>query len=185
MVTMTGGEIDAMARELAGRRVENVRYYMLPVYGLTEVPSWDRQVAHATDYGIDLVTPDGTMGITWASYGEYGYGLRIVRGPVLTMLSHAEFWCVADELPWGAVRGERITRAQVHWLDVRWGDKDTSGPVALSLRFPDSIGIVIVCGSWTKPQEAVFPTGDDIVVLWQPETLPVLAPFLPADLVGL
>jgi len=180
---MTGGEIEATARELTGRQVDDARYYMLPC-GMTDRPRWDRHMAHVTDYGIDLVTPDGTMGITWASYGEYGYGLHLVRGPVLTALSHAEFCSVTHEPPWGAVRGERITRAQIHWLDVTWGEQETSGPVALSLRFAESIGIVIVCGSWTETQEPVFPTGDDIVVLWQPETLPVLAPFLPADLLG-
>jgi hypothetical protein len=78
-----------------------------------------------------------------------------------------------------------FTRAQVHWLDVRWEERETAGPVALSLRFAKSIGIVIVCGSWTVPREPIFPTGDDIVILWQPETLPVLAPCLPADLLGL
>jgi hypothetical protein len=179
MVTMTGEEIGAAARELIGRQVDNVRYYMLP-YGTTD--GWDRQVAHATDYGIDLVTPDGTTGITWSKYGEYGYGLRLVHGPLLTVLRHAEFCSVTDEPPWGVVRGERITRAQVHWLDVTWGEQETSGPVALSVRFADSIGIVIVCGSWADPQGSVFPTGDDIVVLWQPETLPVLTPYLPGDL---
>lgn len=180
---MTGGEIEAAARELTGRQVDNVRYYMLP-YGMTDRPRWDRQVAHATDYGIDLVTPEGTTGITWTAYGEYGYGLRLVRGPLVTVRSHAEFCSVTDEPPWGAVRGERITRAQVHWLDVTWGGQETRGPVALSLRFAESIGILIVCGSWTEPHEPVFPTGDDIVVLWQPGTLPVLAPFLEDDLLG-
>ena len=100
------------------------------------------------------------------------------------MLSHAEFCSVTDEPPWAAVRGERIIRARVHWLDVTWGEQETSGPVALSLRFAESIGVVIVCGSWTEAREPVFPTGDDIVVLWQPETLPVLAPFLPTGLLG-
>src|ERR1700722_1082472 len=180
---MTGGEIEAATRELTGRQVDNVRYYMLP-YGTPDGPRWDRQVAHATDYRLDLVTPDGTMGITWSSCGDYGYGLQLVHGPVLTTLSHAEFCTVTDEPPWAAVRGERITRAQVHWLDVTWGERETSGPVALSVWFADSIGIVIVCGSWTEPREPVFPTGDDIVVLWQPETLPVLTPFLPAELLG-
>jgi hypothetical protein len=76
---MTSEELDAMARELTGRQVENVRYYMLPIYGMTEIPSWDQQVAHATDYGIDLVTPE----------------------------SNAEFCCVTDELPWGGTAGAR------------------------------------------------------------------------------
>jgi hypothetical protein len=133
--------------------------------------------------GTIPVTPDRTMGITCSSSGEYGYGLRLVHGPVLTVLSHAEFCSVTDEPPWAAVRGERIIRARVHWLDVTWGEQETSGPVALSLRFAESIGVVIVCGSWTEAREPAFPTGDDIVVLWQPKTLPVLAPF-PTGLLG-
>jgi hypothetical protein len=50
--------------------------------------------------------------------------------------------------------------------------------VALILRSA-AASIVIACGSWSGPQEPLFPTGDDIVVvLRQPGTLPVLAPFL-------
>jgi hypothetical protein len=60
---------------------------------------------------------------------------------------------------------------------VTWGEQQTTGPVALILRFAAAI-IVIACGSWSGPQEPLFPTGDDIVVLWQPRPLPALAPFL-------
>jgi hypothetical protein len=182
-VATTGEEIEAAAKDLAGRRVDDVRYYTMP-YGMADTPAWDRGVAHVTDYGIDLVTSDGTTGITWTQYGEFGYGLRLARGPLLAGLDRAEFWAVAEEPPWGAVLGECITEARVHWLDVTWGERETTGPVALSLRFTGSISIAIVCGSWSGPEQSMFPTGDDIVVLWQPEIFPVLAPFLPSDLLS-
>jgi hypothetical protein len=178
-----GADVDAVARELVGRPVDDVRYYTVP-YGLTDRPAWDEGVAHVAEYGLDVAAPDGTTGITWAQYGQFGYGLQLVRGPVLTELAQAGSCSVAGEPPWSAVLGERITAARVHWLDVTWGQEETTGPVALSLRIADSISIVLACGSWRGPQEPVFPTGDDIVVLWQPGTLRVLAPYLPDDLLG-
>jgi hypothetical protein len=182
-VDETAAGVEAAARELVGRTVDDVRYYTLP-YGLTDKPAWDEGVAHVAEYGLDLVTHSGTTGITWAPYGQFGYGLQLARGPVLTDLAPAGFCSVAGEPPWSAVLGERITAARVHWLAVTWGQEETTGPVALSLRIADSTGIVLACGSWRGPQEPLFPTGDDIVILWQPGTLPVLAPHLPGDLLG-
>jgi hypothetical protein len=63
-------------------------------------------------------------------------------------------------------------------------ERETTGPAAVALRFSGGISIAVVCGSWNGPDRPVFPTGDDIVVLWQPGTLPGLAPFLPGDLLG-
>jgi hypothetical protein len=182
-VGVASGEIERIARELAGRHVDDVRYYTLP-YGMTDRPAWDRGVAHAVDYGMDLVLPGDTIGVTWRQYGEYGYGLHLVRGPLLTALSRAEFCSVSDEPPWEAVLGQPIARTQIHWLDVTWGSQETVGPAALSLHFAGSTSIVLVCGSWTGADQAVFPTGDDIVVVWQPGLLPVLAPFLRSALPG-
>lgn len=182
-VAMTVGEIEATARELAGRQVDNVRYYYTP-YGRTDEPTWDSGMAHALDYGIDLITPSGTIGITWSPYGQFGYGLDLVHGPLLPELSHAEFCSAAGEPPWAAILHEPITATRIHWLDVTWGTQDTTGPVAISLQFADSISIVLICGSWNEADKTVLPTGDDIVVVWQPELLPVIAPFLSADLPG-
>jgi hypothetical protein len=50
-----------MARELAGRCLVVVRYYSLP-YGMTDKPTWDRDVARVADYGISLVTANGRDG---------------------------------------------------------------------------------------------------------------------------
>lgn len=182
-VDEAGADVEAAAGELVGRPVDDVRYYTMPL-GMLDKPAWDLDVAHVAEYGVDLVTPGGTTGITWTQYGHFGYGLQLVRGPVLTELDRAEFCSVAGEQPWSAVIGERITAARVHWLSVTWGQEETTGPVALSLRVADSISIVLVCGSWSGPREPLFPTGDDIVVLWQPGTLPVLAPYLPGDVLG-
>ena len=139
-------------------------------------------MAHVTDYGIDLVTPDGTTGITWTQYGNFGYGLQHARGPLLARLDRAEFWPVAEEPPWGAVLGERITEAQIYWLERHWETGKPLVPWLYLCGSPGSVSIAVVCGSWSRPHQPVFPTGDDIVVLWQPEVLPVLAPFLPTDL---
>lgn len=182
-VTEAGPDVEAAAGELVGRTVDDVRYYTMP-YGMPDEPTWDWDVAHVAEYGVDLATPGGTTGITWTQYGQFGYGLQFVRGPVLIELARAEVRSVSGEPPWSAVQGKRITAARVHWLGVTWGQEETVGPVALSLRIADSISIVLACGSWNGPQEPVFPTGDDIVILWQPGTLPVLAPHLPDGLLG-
>ena len=182
-MAVTREEIGAAARELTGRQVNGVRYYTLP-YGMTDRPAWDRGVAHAVDYGIDLITPAGTTGITWSPYGQLGYGLQLVDGPLLPGLSHTEFCSVAGEPPWSAVLQAPITATTIHWLDVTWGTQGATCPVALSLRFEDSVSIVLICGSWNDADNTVFPTGDDIVVVWQPALLPVIAPFLSADLLG-
>ncbi len=181
MMAAYGAEIEAAAWELAGRRLDGVRYYTAP-HGTTDKPAWDEDVAHVADYGIDLVTPDGITGITWELYGEFGYGLKLGNGPLLNELARAEFCSVAAQPPWAAVLGKRITEARVHWLDMTWGGRETTGPAALTLRFDGSTGIMVVCGSWRGPQEPVLPTGDDIVVLWQPEALSALAPYLPGGL---
>jgi hypothetical protein len=39
---------------------------------MMDKPTWDRDVAHVADYGIDLVTAKGATGITWAAYGNSG-----------------------------------------------------------------------------------------------------------------
>jgi hypothetical protein len=35
-----------------------------------------------------------------------------------------------------------------------------------------------VCGSWDGDAKPVFPTGKDIVVIWERESIPIVAPFL-------
>jgi hypothetical protein len=75
-VARAGEEIEAAATDLAGLRVDDVRYYTLP-YGMADEPAWDHGMAHVADYGIDLVTPADTTGITWTQYGAFGYGLRL------------------------------------------------------------------------------------------------------------
>jgi hypothetical protein len=87
-------EIEVIARELAGRCLDDVRYYSLP-YGMTDKPTWDRDVAHVAGYGIDLVTAKGATGITRAAYGNSGYGLQLSRSPLLARLTRAEFCSAA------------------------------------------------------------------------------------------
>jgi hypothetical protein len=44
---------------------------------MTDKPAWDEDVAHVADYGLELVTPDGTTGITWALHGSSGTGCSL------------------------------------------------------------------------------------------------------------
>jgi hypothetical protein len=140
---------------------------------MTDKPTWDRDVAHVADYRIDLVTAKGATGITRAAYGNSGYGLQLSRSTYLTRLTRAEFCSAAGEQPCDAALGQAIAEAGVRGLDVTWGEQETTRPVALILRFAAAASIVIACGSWSGPQEPLFPTGDDIYA-GRRQTLPVL-----------
>ena len=148
---------------------------------MTETPSWDHGDAHATDYGLDLVTDQGTVGITWTQYGNFGYGLKVIDEPLVAILLRAEFTSVDHELPWSAATDSRITSAAIHRIDWTMGPETYRGPTALTLGFAGPLAIALVCGSWRGLEESVFPTGDDIVVVWKPETVPVLLPYLDQD----
>jgi hypothetical protein len=52
-VDKTVADVEAAARELVGRRVDEVRYYTLP-YGPTDKPGWDEGVAHVVECGADM-----------------------------------------------------------------------------------------------------------------------------------
>jgi hypothetical protein len=183
-VELVGGEVEAAAAGLVGRRLDRVRYYTLP-YGMTESPSWDHRDAHATDYGLDLITDQGIVGITWIQYGNFGYGLRILAEPLVSVLHRAEFTSVDHELPWSAIAGSPVTSAVVHRIEWTMGAETYRGPMALTLGFADALAIVLACGSWRGTEESVFPTGDDIVVVWKPETAAVLLPYFDQDALGL
>jgi hypothetical protein len=179
-----GVAVESAARQLVGRHLSQVRYYTLP-YGMTETPAWDFDVAHSADYGLDLVTAEGTTGVTWTQYDDFGYGLVLVDGPIVTELSQAQFSTVERYQPWRAVVGEKITASKVHWFESAIEGRELiTAPIALTLRMADSVSIALVCGSWNGPGKAIFPTGDDVVVLWKPETIPKLVPYLDAHLLG-
>ena len=85
--------------------------------------------------------------------------------------------------PWEAVVGEQITGFHVDWFESGIeGQELLTAPTALTLRFADSVSIAVVCGSWNGAERAVFPTSNDVVILWRSETLPVLVPYLVANL---
>jgi hypothetical protein len=80
-----GASLDSRAGSLIGQRLLRVRYYTLP-YGMTRTPAFDFDAAHVADYGIDLVTEQATVGVTWTGYGTRGYGLDLRGGPLITEL---------------------------------------------------------------------------------------------------
>ena len=166
---------------MSGLRLRAVRYYDIP-YGRTDEPAWDFDVAHVTSYGLDIVGDESTTGITWTQYGSFGHGLRLVEKPVVTTLLRGEFTDVSGFEPWDGVVGDVITSVQVHRVDMTVGGTEFTGPTALHVRFANGRPIALVCGTWNGPDKEIFPTGDDIVVVWKATAVPVLTPYLPGDL---
>jgi hypothetical protein len=123
MVAANGAEIEAAAGELAGRRLDGVRYYTTP---------------QGHDGQAGLGRGRGARGRLRARAGhagrhdrdhlgaarEFVYGLQLGSGPLLNELARGEFCSVAAQAPWAAVLGKRITKARVHWLDVTWGSRE-------------------------------------------------------------
>lgn len=182
-MTTVGEAVQAGAQAMIGMRLRSVRYYDIP-YGMTETPGWDFEVAHVTAYGLDFVSDERTTGITWTQYGDFGHGLRLVDQPVVTTLLRGEFTEVSGVEPWDRITGNKVTSVEVHWIDMTVGGTEFIGPNALTLRFANNRALVLVCGTWNGPDKEIFPTGNDIVIIWKPGIVPVLAPYLPSDLLN-
>jgi hypothetical protein len=180
-MAIVGEEVEPAARALIGRTLEGVRYYSLP-YGMTDRPNWDHEVAHVADYGVDLIASGTTTGLTWVQYGNFGYGLRVLNEPVLSTVRRGEFASVDESEPWTDRIGAEIASVEVHWFVVTVGDTEITAPTALSLRFRNVAPIALICVSWNGSEGSVFPTGDDIVVVWKPETVHTLVPYLDSRL---
>lgn len=165
-------------QSLVGMRLEAVRYYTLP-YGLQDRPAWDFGDAHAVDYGVGLVGPGRTKGITWTPYGNWGYGIDVVDGPILASLTRGEFSAVTDEQPWADVCGTTIVDARLHWFEERAQHDSAQIPCGLTIRFDNQHTVGLVAASWNERDASAFPTGDDIVIIWTPTAARTLTPFLP------
>jgi hypothetical protein len=163
---------------LNGAHLAEVRYYEIP-FGLSDTRPWERELAHLLDYGVDLVTDRGTFGITSISQEIVGYRIDCIPGPVLdardneVQVSHVEY-----HEPWAALVGSTIESVEVHQLSVAPAEKTGTFPTALSLTFASGVVVSLISGSWDGNEKPIFPTGDDIVVVWKSESLSTLAPFL-------
>jgi hypothetical protein len=168
---------------LPGQRLEAVRYYELR--SSTGGDSWDRACAHRLDYGVDLVTERGCYGVIWAN-DIVTHNLTVVGHSLIDEdLLAACFQRVDDRPPWAGVIGTPITQATVHYHDLRYGDEEPIDfPFALRLRFAAETTVLMVAGCWTGPRDPILPRGDEIVVLWQPDTFSRLVPDIADQLRG-
>jgi hypothetical protein len=177
-------EVEVTANRLVGRQLHGVRYYEIP-FGLTDTRPWDHAIAHVLDYGLDLETDQGIVGITWAQYESFGYALDIVAFPLLDVRANeVQVSRVEEHPPWDRLLGPVIRRVEIEWYENPWGGEPESAPVALSLQFESGESPAVVCGGWNGPDQPIFPTGNDIVALWRPECLPSLVPYLTNQLLG-
>jgi hypothetical protein len=173
--------LETRAGELVGQRLLGLRYYTLP-YGMTRTPAFDLDAAHVADHGVDLVTKHATVGVTSTAYGASGYGLDLRGAPLLTDLERGEFHHVEQLEPWVQLVGQKITATNVHWLHPDTQTEDAPRiPAALTVRFANGVDVALICGAWRGPTTAIFPTGDDLVVLWKAEAFHTLAPWLSAS----
>lgn len=147
---------------------------------------WDHEVAHVVEYGVDLVTDWGTTGVVWTSYGAFGMGVDLVEGPVLAEFARAGLDVsprqartvdVTHLVPWRGLIGRKIQSVTVHLHEARW-DEPVTGPAAVTVRCDDGPPVAAVCGSWIGPADPIYLTGDDIIILWEPEVATAVAPSL-------
>jgi hypothetical protein len=173
--------VEESARALIGGHLAEVRYYAIP-FGLSDLRPWERELAHRVDYGVDLVTDQGTFGITWTAQEVVGYRIDCVSGPLLDVrdnevqISHVE-----RTEPWAALIGSTIESIEVHQLSVSLGEETGIFPVVLSVTFTSGVTLIFISGSWDGDEKPIFPTGNDIVVIWKSESLAALAPFLTSE----
>jgi hypothetical protein len=133
-VVKVGHAVESAAGNLVGRRLSQIRYYTLP-YGMTDKPAWDFDFSHSVDYGVDIVTLEGTTGITWTQFGDFGYGLVLLDGPIVTEIDQAQFCSVERHEPWAPLVGEEITSCKVHWLESGIKGRELiTAPTALTIR---------------------------------------------------
>jgi hypothetical protein len=174
--------LEEHASRLLGLRLRSVRYYNIP-FGLTDTPNWDHGSAHIADFGVDLITDQGTVGVTWTNDITV-YGLGIVAGPLIERLSSSvQVTNVADQEPWTSLEGHEIASVKLHWVEWHFPQQRPTSPFALELGFADSGGVLLVSGKWNGPNKPIFTGGDDITVLWRNDSLRVLVPQI-ADDVG-
>jgi hypothetical protein len=181
-----GGTCRTATRPAAdGRQVLPAQHLHRQLSIYTVEDTWDYTCAHQVDFGVDLVTDHGCYGVTWAN-DIVTYHLTVTRHPLVeTNLRAATFQRVEDRPPWTSVVGAPITRAAVHWLDQRIGDQaPVSFPFALRLQMAEQTTVLLVAGCWNGPDQPIFPGGDEIIVLWQPDTFTPLVPDLTDELRG-
>ena len=170
--------VEESAAALIGAELAEVRYYGIP-FGLTDARPWECDLAHRVDYGVDLVTDRGTFGITWTPQADVGYRIDCVPGPILNVRhNEVQVTHVENAEPWAALVGSTVESVEVHQLSVTLVEKTGSFPTALSLTFASGDPVCLISGSWDGDQKPIFPTGNDIVIIWKSESLLVLAPFL-------
>jgi hypothetical protein len=173
--------VEVSAARLIGSQLAEVRYYGIP-FGLSDARPWECELAHRVDYGVDLVTDRGTFGITWTSQEVVGYRIDCVSGPLLDVrpnevqVSHVE-----NAEPWASLIGSAVEAVEVHELSVKLGEKTGTLPTALTLTFASGAFVCFIGGSWDGDEKPIFPTGNDVVIVWKSDSLLVLAPFLTPD----
>lgn len=188
MVTIVGEEVTAAAEALVGTSLVEVKYLAIR-YSLRDKTSWDVGAAHVA-CGVDLMTTRGTTGITWTPYGNFGYGVGLVDGPVIDMfregvaLRRRRLLSVAagDRVPWTGLIGKKIISIKVHWFEADKAGDNLTGPAALTIRCEDAPPVALVCGTWVESDAPIYLTGDDIVVVWKAELVPTLVPHLDVSL---
>ena len=171
------------AGALMGRKLAEVRYYEIP-FGLTEDRRWERDLAHLVDYGLDLVTDQGTFAVTWTAQEAVGYRIDCTPGPLLDRrLDRVQVSHVEDAEPWSSSVGSVVETVAVHEsFSSSFGEQWVRFPLALTIKFTTGQTICLVFGSWHGVDKAIFPTGNDIVIIWKRESVPILLPFLAGEI---
>jgi hypothetical protein len=185
------------AKGLVGSTLLEVRYYNIPSSS-SENTRWDLGVAHTTEYGVDLLTDRGVMGVV--SSDEFTDGsmeLQLVAESIIHRHQDVEISRADAALPWDALRGRTISKSKLHWVDssytVRPDGKrayrshhyDPVGaqpfslpqsPLALELHFDAGGNVLLVSGGWEAVDAPIVESEIGISVLWNAGTFKTLVP---------
>ena len=118
-------DYEARLQTLSGRVLQTVRYYELYSEGKT-VPEydWRGEGVDVLDFGLDLVTDDGTFGIIWENdFVHYHVGIH--HHSLSDETAQATTWDVTSR--WQELVGQEIVEAKAWWSSCDFESHHVSG----------------------------------------------------------
>lgn len=136
-------------------------------------PSWRFEQCHSLDYGLEIETTSGRVfSITWDPPGTMeGVGLREepLVGPAIVPDAAIAVWDVSERSEWQHHMGRVVSGLTMHYRP--WGSSDAWWCPRISITI-DGTPIDILLAECRAAPTGIAPSANDIVVLFDPTTLP-------------
>jgi hypothetical protein len=178
--------VEAKAAALVGRSVLEVTYWDIHNFG-PGPRAWEFSDWHHAVMGVELVTNDGPVAVTWTST-FHPYGLETFNEPIAQHLclgpEGPEGWRVEHHREWASRSGSPVLRTSFFWETIHVGPsvrtsdgsqvedaRDVAVPVALRLDF-DEGPVWMVAGIPLGPGvDDVFLGADEVMVVFTPDKM--------------